>query len=200
MYMQTDVWSSIFYCISFAHLLGWSFYLTLGEYKRDEFSTISLPYRGKLTSPLKCVGFSSGIELLTSGRIYASQIVLGIPHQKGLYPDTIRDSIVVYLFMRLSWVTTHKAIQDVTNLDTSCLSEPGALWDFLPPLDKDFRSCKIIIQIRIRTPLIIGFTHAITMELKLQFKLRFELCHVKSMLEAVLSNWQMSPQQEIKWI
>ena len=36
---------------------GLEFLLTLGEYKRDEFSTISLPYRGKLTSPLKRVGF-----------------------------------------------------------------------------------------------------------------------------------------------
>ena len=48
----------LFYCISFAHALGWSFYLTLGEYKREEFSTISLPYRGKLTSPIETCGDS----------------------------------------------------------------------------------------------------------------------------------------------
>ena len=39
------------------------FNTSIGEYKRDEFSTISLPYRGKLTSPLKRVGFYSGIEV-----------------------------------------------------------------------------------------------------------------------------------------
>ena len=52
---------------------GWKLYLTRGEYKRLEFSAISVRCRGELTSPLERVGFYSGIELQTSGRIlYAS--------------------------------------------------------------------------------------------------------------------------------